>query len=377
MTRTTARKRSLFWPVYLGFLLVLALLWAAVIWYVAGCMRTYEAAQPERIAERLAGQLQAGEPIPGMDFQALCSRFEDGEACAAAWSARLEGKTLSCEKAADSYDAKAPVYNLLADGEPAAAVALRETSSYPLMFILSVPEWEVTSVTPEMGTAGAPLRITVPDSFTVKINGVEADERERAGESRPVEEFQYAAAYTDVPELVDYEIGGLFLPPEIEILDYLGRRVDCAPDGENRIDLEEWPPAEEMDGELRDYVLQNAKNYSNFFSADLRGSSASTAPIRYMFPEDSDYLTLAENYRRHDMWMYSPHHAPTFSGEEVSGYIPYSEDFFSCQVGFDKKMILSKTGQERHDIHKTRYYYVKIDGKWLIADMRAVLDETT
>jgi hypothetical protein len=39
-------------------------------------------------------------------------------------------------------------------------------------------------------------------------------------------------------------------------------------------------------------------------------------------------------------------------------------------VVFDKSMILKLNGQERVDHNDQIYYYVKIDGKWLIADMK-------
>jgi len=371
--RRQAERPPVFWRIYLLFVLALILFWIWVIWYVAGCMRTYEAAQPERAAERIAQELQSGQGVPEIGFDALCSRFEDKESVSRAWLSRLEGKELTCEKAADSYDAKAPVYTVYAGGEAVADVQLREVSSRPLMFILSVPEWEVASVAPA-AKAAAPLRVTVPDSFTVRVNGIEADGRERTGESQAMEEFQYAGTYIQVPELVEYTFEGLLLPPEVEILDNWGRTVEASPDGENRITVTQWAPWGEMDDELRAFVLKNAKDYSNFFSADLPGSTASTRPIRHMFPKDSDYLTLAENYRRHDMGFYSSHRTPVFSGEEVSNYIRYSEDFFSCEVYFDKKMILIRTGEERHDVNHTRYYYARIDGEWLITDMRAVVE---
>ncbi len=366
---------SRFKKFYLSLVIVLAAFWTAAAGYVAACMAAYEAAQPERAVERIAGRLQAGEGLPGVDFQVPVSRFEDREECAQVFFSRLKGKKLACEQSGESYDVKNPVFTVSSEEGPVATVALREVSSKPLMFILSVSEWEVVSVTLELEAGSEPLRVTVPDCFTVKVNGIEADGRERSGEGRDIPAFRYAAEYVKVPQLVEYVIGGLYLSPELEILDNLGRAVEFTLGEDNAVLVDEWAPSEEMEDGLRGYVLKNAENYSNFFSADLPGSVAGTAPIEYMFPEDSYYLGLAETYRRHDMWMYSPHYPPRFVEERVYGYTRYSGDFFSCVVYLDKKMTLISDGSERHDIQHTRYYYVRIGQSWLIADMRAVADE--
>ncbi len=366
---------SRFKKFYLGLVIVLAAFWTAAAGYVAVCMAAYEAAQPERAVERAAARLRAGENLPGVDFQVPVSRFEDREECSQVFFSRLNGKKLTCEQSGESYDVKNPVFTVSSEEGPVATVALREVSSKPLMFVLSAPEWEVASVTLELGAGTKPLRVAVPDCFTVKINGIKADERELSGDPLDIPAFRYAAEYVKAPQLVEYVIGGLYLPPELEILDNLGRAVEFTVGEDNSVLVDEWRPSEEMDGELRGYVLKNAKNYSNFFSADLPGSAAGTGPIEYMFPEDSYYLKLADTYRLHDMWMYSPHYPPRFVEERVYGYTRYSGDLFSCVVYLDKKMTLISDGSERHDIQHTRYYYVRIGQSWLIADMRAVVDE--
>jgi hypothetical protein len=70
--------------------------------------------------------------------------------------------------------------------------------------------------------------------------------------------------------------------------------------------------------------------------------------------------------------MYSAHSAPVFTNEKVSNYVVYSDDCFSVEVAFDKTMILTLNGNERLDKNNQVYYYVKIDGKWLIADMHNI-----
>lgn len=358
-----------YWIFLAVFTLLLAAFWGLLIGYVYQCMMTYEAAQPERLVERTVRDLGDGSLLDTLEFPH--SRFEDEAACRSAYAAAVEGKELTFQKTAGSYDALSPVYEVLAGDSPVATVALRAKSSRTLMLLLTLQEWELDSVTPVLELGGA-WTIVAPDTFTVRVNGQKLDGREFTGERQEIEEFRYAAEYTDVPALVEYRVEGLIQEPEVEVLDNLGRPVETAEDGERRLRADQFAPSE-MDEGLAHQVLKNAEDYSDFFSGDLEGSSRSTRPIRHMFPEGSYYLELAENYRLHDMWMYASHHAPVFSQEQVSSYIEYGDDFFSCEVYFDKKMVISSTGQVRHDITHTRYFYVRQDGRWVIADMQQII----
>ncbi len=371
--RPRRRRRKTVSKFWLGlglFAAVLALFWLFVMGYVHRCLTTYEAAQPERVVEGVVDRLRAGD-LGSLEL--TYSRFENAESCRSAYAQALAGKTLTFRKSSASYDALAPIYEVYAQETPVAAVSLRESASRSLMFILTLQEWEVESVEPLLG-GREPILITAPEGYTVRVNGVELDDRERTGNLLEIEELRYAANYVAVPKLVEYKVEGLLAEPTVEVLDPQGRVARGLVREGSSYSLDKPAPSD-MDSQLEAYVLKNAKDYSNFFSRDLPGCQASVAPLRHMFPADSYYLELAENYRLHDMWMYSGHGAPSFSDERVSNYISYSENLFSCEVYFDKKMILTRTGEERHDITHTRYYYVNQGSGWVIADMQQILED--
>ena len=374
MTDQKTKKVSSFWIFLLIFTLFLVALWAAVIGYVYSCLKTYEHAQPERRVEEVVESLRAGTLREVLDAAPDSSRFEDPAAYRSAYRALLESGEVTWRKAAGSYNAQAPVYDLYAGETKVASVSLREKSSQPLMLILTLQEWEVAAVEPVFGAGQVDYSISIPSTYTLYVNGIPADGRELAGEPTAIEAFQYAAAYVTVPALVEYRVTGLLEEPDLRVCTPEGTEVEPVRTGEGRLVVDTFLPTE-MDPALAAYVLQNAKDYTDFFSGDLPGASASIAGLRGMFPADSYYLELAENYRRHDMWMYSGHYPPVFSGEKVENYIRYTEDFFSCEVSFDKKMLLVNTGQESHDVTHTRFYYVNLDGKWVIADMQQILSQ--
>ncbi len=366
------RKFPVFLVGYFLFLMALVLMWMYILGYVQKCLVAYEASQPERVMETLVRDLKEGKGEELLSFPSAGSRFEEADIVKNRYLSYVASEEISFEKAPGSYDVQNPVYYIYAGDRKIASAALREVSSEQLMFILAVQEWEVASLEPVLEMEDKHILIRVPDSCSVQINGIMADERELTGNEWDMDELEYAAAYVTVPYIVEYEISGLSEMPEIVVRDRNGQEMECT-EQDGTIEALTFP-AEQIDDELAAYVIKNAQNYSDFFSGDLPGGNNSVEPLRYMFPKGSYFLEQADHYRRYDLWMYSQHQAPTFANEKVTNYVRYTEDFFSCDVYFEKTMLLTKTGEVRTVVTNDKYYYVKMDDKWVIADMRTVLE---
>jgi len=372
------KKFPVFWICYLVYVLLCIIFWFYVISYVQGCLIQYEAAQPERVIEGLVAKLQNGDVEEVFTIDAPPSRFESSELLIQRLKDELQGKTITFAKEETQYNTATPVYRIYADDGLIGTIALQETSIEPLMFILSIGQWEIADTQPVLAEGAEAVTVCVPDSYSVSVNGIALGKGDMTGEEKIPEQFQYAKEYVEVPKLVEYRVQGLLEKPGVTVRDGDGKSVDFEEsyeDGEMSILVDSFPVTE-IEEDLAKMALENAKKYSNFFSADLPGSSASTRPIAGMFPKDSYYLQLAETYRREDMWMISKHAAPTFTDEEVMNYIRYSEDFFSCEVFFKKHYYLINTGDTRIDTTHTRFYYAKVDEKWVIVDMQTILDST-
>ncbi len=360
------------------FVITQLVFWACIMGYVYNCLRTYEAAQPERVVEDVIAMLRTDEAAKMLTKPEAGNRFEDTGAEWNAYLEQLKSGELTYTKSPSSYDALKPEYNIYSGEQLVAKVGLEEAATRDLMFILKVQEWGTPRVETVFDTDPFAVTLTVPDNFTVFLNDVQVQESELAGEPQSIEAFENAAKYTTVPELVTYHIEGFSREPEILIYDNNMSPVEfektvAADSGDITIMSDAYQPAE-MDEELQAYVMKMAKEYSNFFSGDLVGGRQSVEPLEYMFPEGSDYLELADNYRMHDLWMYSDHKAPTFSNEQVSDYRVYTEDFFSCHVYFDKTMELIRQDLTRTVTTDTTFYYVKIGDRWAIVDMRDVIE---
>lgn len=370
------KKVPVFLICYLLFLSMCIGFWCVVIGYVQKCLVRYEASQPERLVEELEARVKAEGPGGVFARDIETSRFEASQTVMDYYDGKLQEKELTWRQDKSSYSASAPVYRFYAGGEWLGSVTLREVSSEPLMFILSLSEWEIASLEPAVVEGQESVTVTVADSCSVLINGEPAGEGERTGNETVPEQFKYAGEYVTVPKIVEYHVEKLFERPRVEILDAYGKTVAYTESYEaGRLQIEaDAFTVSEMDPELSAWVLANAERYTNFFSRDLPGCQASTAPIADMFPEDSYYLVLAENYRREDMWMYSGHYTPYFEQENVTNYIRYSDDLFSCEIYFEKIIPLAgrMPGVIRTDVTHERVFYGLLNGEWKILDIQTL-----
>ncbi len=370
------KKVSPFLLGYLFFLLTCVTFWAFVVASVYECLIRYEAAQPEHVVEGLIDQIRRDGVDSVFPAGSPPTRFETEDFIAAYQEERIQGKTLSWRQDKSSYNVTSPVYQIYADEELLGVVSLREVSSEPLMFILSLSEWAVDSAELAAAEGQESITVTVPEGCSVLLNDVPMGVKELTGNVQIPGQFRYAQDYVAVPKLVEYQVMGLLEKPSVKVLDASGKPVEyeeVSKEGHTAITADSFPVSE-MDGQLASQVLENAERYTNFFSADLPGCRASTKPIADMFPEDSYYLTLAETYRREDMWMYNEHGTPSFTDESVTNYIRYSEELFSCEVFFEKHIPLTKGNSTRIDTTHMCCIYGYLDGAWKILDMQTILD---
>lgn len=368
-----------FWKIYAIVIAVLIVGVVIININAWDTMVTYEAAQPEHVLDEALKDIAAGK----VDVKIEGNSFEDTtEIAKAKFLESVSGKELSYMLDSKSYDVENPIYDVLVNDQTVCKVTLSAKNKRPLMAILSIYDWEVAKLEPVI-TLGAQqsVKVTVPENFKVTVNNVTLGTEYISGEPKPVANFQkieeYVAQYVAVPKYITYEVTGLYNVPVVQVFDATGAVVDL---GENpdltNISVEY--KTSEIPEEIYAMVLNNAKTFSNYFSCDIPDCYSSINGIRYMFPADSSYLVDAERYRNEDMWMYSKHFAPWFENEMVQNYVVYSEELFSVEVGFSKNMMLITPGgvamnEQRTDNVYQLFQYGKVDGNWVILDMRSII----
>ncbi len=362
------RRKSKFWRGFAIYMGVLAVLLAVLLIYVWNTMKKYENAQPEYVVEDLLEQLEAGDV--SMVEAASGNKFEPTLELADTFVDTVKDKDLTYKVTSSSTYKM--VYDILDGDKKVCQAEVTTDNERKIMGILSISDWKVASVTAVSATAANSVSITLPSGYKAEVNGVELGSDEQVGEPQTMEGMTYVSEYVDAPTTVTYQVSGLVNVPVIEVKDAAGNNVDLS-EYTDYTDIKIGYSSVDMPQELSDYAFTAAKAYSNFFSRDLDGCSESTACLQIYFPEGSYYIDLAEQYRQGDMWMYSSHSAPGFDNVEVVDYIPYSDVCFSCRVIFDKSMYLTATGDTRVEHNDQTYYFVNINGSWLIADIQSNL----
>ena len=393
----TKKGFPLFWICYLLFVIIMVSFWIWVVKYVKKSLVLYEQSQPAKTMDTVLEQFRQTGLEQYMTVDGEISRFEAAADYTAKFQGDMRGKILFYLPAKGYQDPAAPRYELFADGEHIGFCTLKETSAEPFFLnLLTMSEWTLDKVELETVSGNEGVEVTVPDSYQVYINGIRADDRELTGEVFVPREFTYVSGYVEVPGFVTYRTGGMLQEPKVEIRDRSGQTVlemdgNAADESGSesgisygtayeiqredqllKVEIKGFPESD-MPLELSDMALENTERYTNFFSVDLPGCRGSVSPIKDMFPSNSYYLELADTYRREDMWMYSSHNAPVFRNETVGHYIRYSDDLFSCEVYFDKDMLLHKTGKVKVDTTNFRLYYGLLEGEWKILDIVTLL----
>jgi hypothetical protein len=367
MSKNVKKSSAGFWAFYVILVLLLVGFW---FFFLNGVikkdMKIYEAAQPEHIMEDVVAKVQSGD-LSDMNFAESSSRFEASDIYKEAFTNGIAGKTISFKKNPTSYDAQAPVYELYADDAHIATVTLNATSSKPLMFILSVQDWSVASVVPLYETGSEGITIKIPDCYTAYVNGVQVDERELAGEPKEYKDFEIVAKYVDVPKELTYSVTGLMAQPTVEVKDAAGNVISVEQNGSEYV---AGFTGTEVPSDIADNAITNAKYISEVYAGDRTLSA-----IKPFLTSDSYLIPLFESYINHDLWMYSGHATPTYSNEAASEYVKYNDNFYSVVVYFDKTMYLPKRNMTAEVTTHNKYFYVNVDGKWVIADMLNMTEE--
>lgn len=368
---SSSRGKKIFWicfGLYLGVLVILAGMGLIKVWNI---MIEYEDAQPENVLVAAIEKLEAGDT--SMIAKPEGTKFEPASLFADIINKRFVGKKLTYKTTMAGSDTMK--YAIYSGDEKIGNIELTGTNEKTKMAILKTYDWAVTSITTGKVSGTESVQFEVPRGYTVYVNDVLLTEEEQKGEPKLLDNMDYVKEYVTPPALITYKVSGLLNQPKVTIKNEKGEEIDLSAE-ENLADIRISYKESELPADVKEYVTLVAKSYSNFFSRDLYGATASTACIQPYFPVGSYYIELAERYRREDMMFYSGHkNPPVFKNFTVSEYTRYSDDLYSVRIVFDKSIYLDLTGVTRVEHNDQTYYFVNIDGKWVIADLITNVEE--
>jgi hypothetical protein len=388
------KHRATFRTYYILYVFILILLLVAVYFSVRSILVSYEQSVSDKTAVRLVENATGksselwqymndrcfGADQPG-DPAARKQRFESTIARA----------KLTAVPAAGNYDSQHPVYNILADGKPFLTIALKETSTTTKLGILTQSEWDVESCFLRAENAeNADIRlnpdhtysctISAPSDFTVRIDGVTAPLAN--AEYAPLDEFQYVAPFTGVPELMTWTFENLPFEPTVTVVNNAGENVELTEkNGVYTAEVKFASTAEaERIGSAAVDALAIGELWSKFMTNDVGGDARGLYTVINncrLIPKSDLYKKATSWANSIDITFVSGHTIDSWTNERVTNYVLYSDDLFSCDVFFEKNMTL-KTGAKRTDVFNYRLYFVNnrdaANGTtgWRLADMAAL-----
>lgn len=376
---------------YFIFLGILAFAILIFMMYCYKSLTLYEEAQPYYVMDEVIANLKTAGFSSANTDGLYFTQFDTEEAFLAEKNALIQNNEFSYYKLRENYSDGALIYAIYAGETKIAEASLLPQSSYNRMYLLTITDWAFGSYTLMQSNGGYSVDATIPEDYTLYINGVEIDSAFQTA-SRENPSLVYCKEYVTIPPIVSYHVDGLANPANVEIVNGSKTEYVCedsslepadtildnttGPDihitNENEKALTiaiDYAAPDVVPEDIKEMVFENVERYSNFFSRDIEGCLESVDGIRDLFPEESIYLTLADQYRREDMRVFSSHTNTHFLNEEISEYTIYSSDCFSCRVHFDKSMTLGGS-REMIDTTDNVYYYVKIDNRWVIADIQ-------
>lgn len=431
------KKFKIVYIVYVALLLILA---AFAVFYVVSVLKDYESYQPEREVERQLKII--AELAKGGSVDSVVSYGDDSFEITSEEKARLADAlakdTLSYKIEGGSSDGSALTYSVAGGEDTLLYIKLKSVSETTKLSLFTYSVWEteeikavlsnyslslppsvkvtlngeeligsVSSEEPEklvynISAFGTPkllvsdtvgnvlectsgtkidiseYKITIPDNFTLKIDGREVSPLTAQKRENPsyVNVSEYCG---DMPELLDFECAVLGSEPLIEIYDTVGNSIEYEME-ENTVSVTEQPSYSDIPPEeLLSYIdpMSAAKDWSLFLTKDLSGSNYGFGTLAKYLAEGSYLYDVAWKYANGiDITFTSNHSFPSFTDEKLSNYIRYTENCFSCDIFFNKHMVLG-SGSHVIDTMNSRFYFVNNGTadtpNWVIVDIREII----
>lgn len=224
--------------------------------------------------------------------------------------------------------------------------------------------------------------VTVPINYELQING------QRPGIEPLIKDnpdYQYVAEYIEVPVLLEYRFEGLAKAPTITVTDNLLQPTNYLLTQGGELSITEQKGEENLPDWLSAQFdpLAIAKKWSLFMTDDLEGNLNGYYNMREHLIRGSYYDTVAYQWATNiDITFISDHYFrdPAFSKESVTNVVLYGDQWFSCDIYFEKHMTLTRTGKLQDDIFHRRMYFINLDDTddgidnphWVIADMQEI-----
>lgn len=389
------QEKSTFKKILTIYVIILILIMAIFLIYVADSLIKYENNQTENYLEDLIENLKKASKNNKIEkyidtSNIIIDNFENSDTTINQGFYELfNTRKITYKLNENSQDENKPVYDIDADGEKVLEISLDGTKKENRLSLLTFSRWEIKKIENKMENGLYMCKIVVPNNYSVYVNGKVLTE-DLIKETTQNEGLEQIAQYVDIPHIVEYEVSNLLKKPKVKILNSDGNETEYSQDGNTiskdldflSVDTEE-EASKHIAGNID--VLKVAKDWSLYLTDDLDGRLHGYYNISKYLINDSKIKKFAYSWATGiDITFVSSHTLmnPTFTEEKVSNFEIYSENAFSCEVYLQKNLKLKSGGKKIEDKMNERMYFAYYDetddGKenpeWKLVNMQSVTD---
>lgn len=215
------------------------------------------------------------------------------------------------------------------------------------------------------------MTILADDGYSISVNSAAVPD-EAIVRTVPKQYKIIEDVVDSLPMNMEYDIAFLGGDAIVEVKDSDGNAV-ALEEGKSYYDLTSYKGSDTVPDEISDSidVLDVAQKWSLYMSNDY----SFTNMAAYMLPDSYQYEVAYKYSQSTDRTFFSGHVLldPAFTDSTVSNFVMITEDCFSVDISFVKHMRLN-SNQVVDDAMNDSFYFVRSNGKWLLAGMQEVSD---
>lgn len=350
-------KKNLFWKIY-GIVVVLAVACSAALLIVLwNFLSAYEKSQPKYEMDKVM-ELFKNDNSEELEKYITydTNSFESSETISNYIDGILSDGQWAYTQKSETYTSDSPVYAVNKDGKAVATVSLvKSTQKGPF----NMDVWEIQKVD-NLLSEKEDYTITAPSNSTVYVNDIKLTEDNIVQKDIAISDLANSANYVTVPTMVKYMVSGLITKPKITAVGgVFNSELTATNENEQSVRFS-FESNQDFNSTQEPRIIDITKIYGKYVINDVKFSSISPYVI-----ESSYAYKFLKSVGSTNIW-YSSHTAPEFVDLSVNNYQMYTDSCFSCDVSFTLKFTTSIKTFEYPT--KLRYYFVKTNNTWYIAD---------
>lgn len=355
------KKKSLFKKSLLIYTIVLIILSFIFLIFVYSNLKKYEKNLLENLLENTIHNLDENQ------LKKYLSDANQNENYLKTYQDMVKSNDLEFTKIKEN------VYDVSLNERVLFTINLKSLGEESCLGLLQYEKYEIENIIPHLEKGLIYYTIKIPSNYKLFIDEEIYNEYTKEEKITDLDFMYYEDA---MPKILTYEVNNLSKEAKIEIVNYIGEKVDIQKDGviytvNYSIKKDNIEDASKIIGNID--IMKIAKDWSLFLSQDLQGGTYGFTTIKNYVIETTPMYNMAYNWAHSvDITFTSKHTLknPPFSNEKINNFVIYGPNAFSCEVYLEKNMIVS--GKEQTDIMHDNLSFIKVNNDWKLMNIKGI-----